>query len=62
MSKLWTVDDVVTFIGMSKTWVYRHVEANRIPHRKIGRVVRFVPDEVMAWVDSQRAPAAPVQG
>jgi excisionase family DNA binding protein len=51
--KLWTVEAVAEFLGVSKTWVYRRVESGEIPHRKIGRVVRFVPDEVTSWLNRQ---------
>lgn len=51
-SKLWDVDAVAEFLGVSKAWVYRQVQAGKIPYRRIGqRVVRFVPEEISAWTN-----------
>ena len=48
---LWTVADVATYLGVTertvRTWQYSH----RLPHLKIGGVVRFRPPDVLAWVD-----------
>jgi hypothetical protein len=40
--------------------VRRLVEERRIPYRKIGRLLRFDPDEVEAWLDRCRIEARPV--
>jgi excisionase family DNA binding protein len=40
--------------GLPLSWVYTQVEAKKLPHRKLGRYVRFVPSEVNHWIESQR--------
>lgn len=62
MQQLWDVEQVAQFLGMSPTWVYRHVASGELPHRKIGRAVRFVPAEVERWVRSQPGAAADASG
>jgi predicted DNA-binding transcriptional regulator AlpA len=40
--------------------VRRLVEERRIPYRKIGRLLRFDPDEVEAWLDRCRVDPPPL--
>lgn len=53
MLKLWTVPEVAALLRKSKDWVYKAVECGGLPHRKIGRAVRFVPSEMQVWLDRQ---------
>ena len=45
---LWTVADVCRITGLSKSWVYREARDGTLPVERIGRVIRFVPDEIRA--------------
>lgn len=47
---LWTVDDVRTFLQVSKSWVYQQAEAGRLPCLRVVGVLRFDPAEVRRWV------------
>ncbi len=38
-------------LGVRTLWTYTNCRA--IPSRKIGRAVRYCPDEVRAWIDSR---------
>lgn len=63
--RLWSVREVAAFLGVSVQTLY-HYRAGRAPdgfppgYRIGGSAVRYNPDEVRAWVRSQRdsAPAA----
>lgn len=46
---LWTVADAARYLRISKSWVYQGVAAGRIPHLKIGALVRFHPESFKAW-------------
>jgi excisionase family DNA binding protein len=35
-------------LGVSKFWVQERVTAKQLPHHRIGRLVRFSPDDVRA--------------
>ena len=48
---LWTAQDVADYLRMSVSFVYKEVAAERLPHKKIGSRVRFVPSAVMAYLD-----------
>jgi hypothetical protein len=37
-----------------KSWVLAEARADRIPHVRLGRYVRFDPDELIAWWKAQR--------
>jgi len=46
---LWDVEKVAEFLGVSgntvRAWVYRR----KIPYRKVGRCLRFKPQEIEKW-------------
>jgi excisionase family DNA binding protein len=46
---LWGVKEAASFLGMSTDWVYRASEQGRLPYRKLGSRLRFVPDEIQEW-------------
>lgn len=48
--KIWRVDDVLAFTGLSKSTLMRYTSQKRIPHRKRGRLY-FIPQEIMNWID-----------
>lgn len=47
--RLWTVKEVQEYLQMSRSWVYREIEARRLPHTRIGGVVRFIPEQVRQY-------------
>ncbi|MFI9556140.1 helix-turn-helix transcriptional regulator [Nonomuraea endophytica] len=51
---LWSVDDVADFLGVPVATLYqwRHHSTGPRGH-KIGRHLRYLPDDVMAWVQEQ---------
>jgi excisionase family DNA binding protein len=53
LSRLWTVDDVAEFLGVPKKTIYQWRTRNYGPKgRRIGKYVRYRPEDVMAWVES----------
>ncbi|MFT7837569.1 helix-turn-helix domain-containing protein [Saccharothrix sp. BKS2] len=54
MSKLWGMREVADFLGVPVNTLYQWRTRNYgPPGKRIGKYVRFVPDEVRAWVDAQ---------
>jgi excisionase family DNA binding protein len=55
--ELLTVEDVAALLKVSKSWVYEHTRSRRtarserIPHVKIGKYVRFDPQQVRAFIE-----------
>ena len=57
------VQDVATWLGVDVVYVRRLVSERRIPFLKIGKYVRFDPDEVLSWMDGMRVhPSARTSG
>ena len=42
-------------LGVPRCWVMARVRSGDIPHRRVGRYVRFDADEVERWVREGRA-------
>jgi len=43
-------------LGVPASWMLAQARAEKIPHHKIGRYVRFDIDELIAWVDQNKIP------
>lgn len=46
---------VADLLGVPKTWVLAEARADRIPHVRLGRYVRFDPDELQDWWRTTRS-------
>ncbi len=51
--KFLNVDEVAACLGVSRTTIYWWAETGKIPHSKLGKLVRFDPDVVASWVKSK---------
>jgi excisionase family DNA binding protein len=41
-------------LGVPRSWVLAQARAQRIPHVRLGRYVRFEPDELRVWWEGRR--------
>jgi excisionase family DNA binding protein len=41
-------------LGVPKTWVLAEARADRIPHVRLGRYVRFEPAQLESWWEARR--------
>lgn len=55
-SSLWDIDAVALRLGVRVRYVRRLVAERRIPYLKLGRLLRFDPDEIDAWLNEARRP------
>ena len=54
--KLWTVDDVSAFLGVSRNTLYQwRTRGEGPPAVRLGKHLRFDPDRVRAWFGDQVA-------
>ena len=53
-AELIAVDSLAEWLGVEVVFVRRLVAERRIPFVRIGRYVRFDPDEVAQWIDERR--------
>lgn len=55
---LWDIDSVASRLGVRVRHIRRLVAERRIPYIKWGRLLRFDPDEIEAWLNEARRPPA----
>ena len=53
-NELWTVRECADFLRVKPDWVYRAVKHYDLPFIKIGRLYRFDPEEIKAWLMENR--------
>ena len=41
-----TVDELVQYLKVKKSWIYSKVHSNEIPHHKVGNHLRFKKSEI----------------
>lgn len=52
--RLLTADEVAEQLRVSKAHIYDQARAGHLPHVRVGRYVRFVQEDIDAWIGSQR--------
>jgi excisionase family DNA binding protein len=53
------VEQLANWLGVKVVYVRRLVSERRIPFVKLGKYVRFDPDEMASWVDGLRVEPTP---
>jgi excisionase family DNA binding protein len=59
--RLLDVEDVAEILGMKRDWIYAEVRANRLPHVRFGRTVRFRRESIDAWIAASERGKIPSQ-
>jgi excisionase family DNA binding protein len=57
-----TLPQVATWLRVSPTWLYRKVNAGVIPHRKIGRMIRFHKKDIGELMDTHKTGPISLKG
>lgn len=47
-----TVDEAAQRLGVTRGWIYERTRRNALPHRKLGKFVRFTEEDLQAIVDA----------
>jgi excisionase family DNA binding protein len=47
-----TVDEAAERLGVKRSWIYERTRRNAIPHRKLGKFVRFTEQDIRAIADA----------
>ena len=55
--QLWTVSEAAAYLRKSESWVWQAVrtpleQTGSIPHAKLGKSPRFIPEEIQTWAKS----------
>lgn len=48
---LLTAAEVADVLRMTPSWVYAETRANRLPHLRLGRYVRYRRSAIVEWLD-----------
>lgn len=51
---LWTVAELAAFLRINAKTVYEWVGRGQVPCVRLGRAVRFVPGEIIRWVEARK--------
>jgi excisionase family DNA binding protein len=55
--------EAAALLRVPKSWVMAEARAGRIPHRRLGKYVRFHRDDLLEWSEQQRrGPAVATNG
>jgi excisionase family DNA binding protein len=55
MVKLIDIQTLSSLLSVKVKTIYDWVHENRIPHFKIGKLVRFDEHEIMKWLENKKA-------
>lgn len=62
MKQLMTIDELAALWQVPRSWIYQRTHrgaSDPLPHVKVGRLLRFRPDDVEKWLsDRQTSEAA----
>ena len=50
---LMTIEEVCTYLGVSKSWVYKAVESGELPHFRAGGI-KFSRKQIAAYLNRQQ--------
>lgn len=54
---LFTVQEAAGRLGVAPSWLYQRTRLNAVPHRKLGKYVRFSEGDLRAIIDGNAAAA-----
>jgi excisionase family DNA binding protein len=57
-TRLLTIDQLADRLGITVRHVRRLVAEKQLPYYKVGRLVRFDPAEITAWLGTRRVPGS----
>jgi Helix-turn-helix domain len=52
---LWTPVDLATKWQVRPSWVYKAVESSELPCIRLGKYLRFHPDDIARWLAARRS-------
>lgn len=52
--RLLKIEEVAKRMGVSRTWIYKKCRAGILPHFRIGRMIRFDPEDLEKWIQDHK--------
>jgi excisionase family DNA binding protein len=56
LPQLLTMDQLAERLGVTPRHVRRLVDERRVPFLRVGRFIRFDPEQIAVWLDTNRVP------
>jgi excisionase family DNA binding protein len=53
--QLWKKEDAIAYLQIPYSTFNLHLAKGDIPHVRIGKHIRFIPEQLVAWVKKQTA-------
>ncbi len=57
LPELWNIDRLAAYLGAPKAFVFRLTREHRIRFLKVGKELRFRPEDVAAYLEAESVPA-----
>lgn len=57
LPELWDAERLAAYLDVSKHYVYRLTSEHRIRFLRVGKCLRFRPEDVAAWLETQAVDA-----
>jgi len=54
LPKLLTAQEAAAVLGVPPSWLLAQARADRVPHQRLGKYVRFDPAALTAWLAATR--------
>jgi excisionase family DNA binding protein len=54
--QLITIEQLADRLGVTERFIRRLVAEGRVPHHKVGKLIRFGEDEIAAWLETTHRP------
>lgn len=51
--RLMNIDELSAYLGVNRNTIYWWIAMRKIPHSKLGKLVRFDQSEINTWLDSK---------
>jgi excisionase family DNA binding protein len=58
-ARLFTPQQTAEYLGVRPSWVYEQARARKLPHLKLGKHIRFLQEDLDAWIAARRIEARP---
>jgi excisionase family DNA binding protein len=58
-ARLWDAQQAAGYLGIPVGTVREHARRKRLPHLRVGKHLRFLREDLDAWINDQREEARP---
>jgi excisionase family DNA binding protein len=59
IARLWNAQRAADYLGVRPSWIYEAVRGRRLPHIPVGKHIRFLQEDLDAWIAARRIEARP---